>query len=260
MMRRYLKTAAMAATGQLGEGPLFLIDYLLRFLRVAVLLALWRVILAGRGPVSGMTLPAVLTYTLVAEVFAEQLACRAGLEDVLWDGSVVTRFLRPLSMVGQFAAEMAGRWAFSFAAFSLPLLLAAGAMGVDPRPAGPAAALLFPVSLGLAVAVGLALDFLFAALMVYLEISIWLLNQLRAAAGVLLSGALIPLALLPWGLGDLFGWLPFAAMASAPLRIYTGTGPAAWLLASQLAWALLLWPLAQLLWRASRERMVSHGG
>lgn len=258
--RRYLKTAAMAAAAHAGESPLFLADYLLRFLRVAVLLSLWRVILAGRGPVAGMTLAAVLTYTLIAEVFAEQLAPRAGFEGALWDGSIVTRYLRPLPVTGQFVAEMAGQWAVGLLCCSLPLLLAAPLLGVDPRPAGMVAALLFPFSLLLAIVVGLALDFLFAALMVYLEVSVWLLNQVRAAAGVLLSGAMIPLALLPWGIGDLFGWLPFAAMASAPLRVYTGSGDPLPLLGAQLAWALVLWPLAHWCWRANRERVVSHGG
>ncbi|HPL31003.1 MAG TPA: hypothetical protein PLG21_23405 [Anaerolineae bacterium] len=49
-------------------------------------------------------------------------------------------------------------------------------------------------------------------------------------------------------------------MASAPLRIYTGTGPALALLAMQAAWSLVLWPLAHRLWQANRERLVCYGG
>jgi hypothetical protein len=43
----YLKTAAMAAW-DLGDSPLFLLDYVLRIVRVLVLVALWRTILDGR--------------------------------------------------------------------------------------------------------------------------------------------------------------------------------------------------------------------
>ena len=68
------------------------------------------------------------------------------------------------------------------------------------------------------------------------------------------------LALLPAGIGAVFGWLPFASMASAPLQLYIGTGDATRLLALQVGWSLLLWPLARWLWRISRERMVSYGG
>jgi ABC-2 type transport system permease protein len=259
-LRQQWKTAMMAAASYAGDSRYFLADYLLRFLRVSLLLSLWRIILEGRGPVSGMTMGAVLTYTLIAEVFGEQLTCRGGIEDAFWEGTVVTRFLRPMGMVGQFAAEMVGRWCFTSCTFSLPLLLAAPLLGVDPAPVSPAAGGLFLVSLVLGVSIGLALEFFFAALMVSLELSVWLLGNFRAAVGTLLSGALLPLALLPWGLGELFAWLPFASMASAPLRIYTGSGDPAVLLAVQAAWAVALWPLAGWLWRASRERMVSHGG
>jgi ABC-2 type transport system permease protein len=260
LLRKYHATAQMAATAYMSDSRYFLADYLLRFLRVALLLSIWRTLLAGRGAVSGLTMGAVLTYTLIAEVFGEQLACRAGIEDAFWEGTVVTRFLRPMGAVGQFASEMAGRWAFTFCTFSLPLLLLAPALGVNPAPASLASGALFVVSLALAVSIGLALEFLFAALMVALELSVWLIGNFRAAVGTLLSGALLPLALLPWGLGHVFAWLPFASMASAPLRIYTGTGSPPLLMAVQAGWALLLWPVAGWLWRANRERMVSHGG
>jgi ABC-type uncharacterized transport system permease subunit len=260
LLRKYRKTAAMAAASYTGDSPLFLMDYLLRLLRVAVMLSIWRTLLAGQGTVSGMTLETVLTYTLIAEVFAELLACRTGLENAFWEGTIATRLLRPLGFVGLFTAEMLGRWGFGFCAFSLPLLISAPLLGVSPLPASPAAAGLFLLSLALSVAVGLALDFLLAAFILWLDASTWLIERFRAAVGTLLSGALLPLALLPWGLGQVLEWLPFASMASAPLRIYTGTGDAIRLLALQAGWSLLLWPAALALWEANRERIVSHGG
>jgi ABC-type uncharacterized transport system permease subunit len=77
---------------------------------------------------------------------------------------------------------------------------------------------------------------------------------------VVLSGAVVPLALLPWGLGGALEWLPFASVAWAPLAIYTGMGDATRLIALQAFWALALWPLAGWLWRANREKVVGYGG
>src|SRR5579872_1005903 len=94
--RGFAKTAQIAALGAAGENLLFLVDYLLRFLRVALLLSLWRLVLA-RHPVPEMGTAAVLTYTLIAEVFSEPLACRTELDVSLWDGTITTRVLRPLS-------------------------------------------------------------------------------------------------------------------------------------------------------------------
>ena len=244
MLRKYWKTAALAATAFVGDSPLFLMDYLLRFLRVAVLLSIWRAILAGRGTTAGMTIGSVLTYTLIAEVFGEQFACRTGLDEAIWEGSIAGRFLRPMGTVAQFAAETFGRWWFSFSAFSVPLLLCSPLLGVNPLPASAAAAGWFVPSLALAISIGLALEFIFAALMISLEIGIWVMGGLRTAISTLLSGALLPLALLPWGIGAVFGWLPFASMASAPLRIYTGTGnPLITSCSSAVAWGAANWTI-----------------
>jgi ABC-2 type transport system permease protein len=260
VLHKYWKTAAMAATSYTGDSPLFLLDYLVRFLRVAVLLTIWRVILAHKAPVDGMALASVLTYTLMAEVFASQLSPRTGMDWALWQGAIVGRMLQPLGLFGQFAAEAAGRWLFELGAFSVPLLLLAPALGVSPLPASGEAAGLFTLSLALAISVGLALEFIFGALLVLWSLPIWAVIQIRNAVTTLLSGALLPLALLPPGVGALFAWLPFASMASAPLQIYVGVGDARMLLALQAGWSLALWPLAHWLWHISRERMVSYGG
>ncbi len=259
-LRRYGETAAMAATSYVGDSRLFLFDYLLRVVRVIVLLSIWRTILGGKGAVSGMTLGAVLTYTLIAEVFGEQLNCSTRLETSLWEGSITMHLLQPMGLAAQFLADACGRWAIGFVLFSAPLLACAPLLGVDPRPVSALAGLLFVLSLVLGVAVGLALEFLFGGLVVALQQGVWLVDRLRVAVTLLLSGALLPLALLPWGLGNVFGWLPFASMASAPLKIYTGTGDPLPLLLLQTGWAVVLWPLAQRLWNANREKLVGYGG
>jgi ABC-2 type transport system permease protein len=255
----YFQTAAMAA-GVIGDSPFFLLTYALRLLRVVVLLALWHIILADHTLAGPMSLQAVLTYTVVAEVFADQLALRTTLNDAFWEGTLVIRFLRPMGLVRQFSAEMGGRWAVDFALFSVPLFLFAPALGVDPRPTSATAGLLFVPSLALAVLVGLAVEVLVGACVVALEQPVWLVEYMRKAIATLLSGSLLPLAFYPWGIGDLFGWLPFAAMAWAPLAVYTGTGNPLTLMASQVFWVAVLWPLAGWLWQSNREKLVSYGG
>jgi ABC-type uncharacterized transport system permease subunit len=122
------------------------------------------------------------------------------------------------------------------------------------------AGLLFPLSLLIGSAVGLALEMILGALTVILDQSPWALAVVRHSLFGLLAGAIIPLDLMPWQLGTLLAWLPFAAQASAPLKIYVGLGEAGWLLASQLVWAVLLWWLADWLWRSQRERFAVYGG
>lgn len=259
-MRQYWKTATMAASGSVGESPLFLLDYLLRFLRVVVLLTLWRTIFAGKSLHAGMGLETVLTYTLAAEVFRHQLECRgSGLGWAIWEGAIATRLLRPMGMFSQFAAALFGEWMLSFATFSVPLLLVSPWLGVHPMPADVLSGLAFLLSLGLAVSVGLAIEFIFGTLVVLMQ-NMWAAQVVRDSAVTVLSGAVLPLALLPWGLGGVLTWLPFASMASAPLQIYVGEGNPGFLMALQLGWSAVLWPLAFHLWSANQERLVSYGG
>jgi len=263
-LRQSMATAVVSGTGYLGENPLVVLDYLLRVARVAILLTLWRTIYAAHAastPVSAsMPLHALLTYTLIAEVFADQLACRTTLDDAVWSGTIIVKFLTPMSTAMQFAAEMAGRWMVNFTLCSLPLLLLAPLFGIDPRPANGAAGFFFVVSLTLAIANGLAQEFIFGAGQIMLDLPVWLVGTLRTALIALLSGAVIPLALFPAGAGELFQWLPFASMASAPLRIYTATGDAVPLLLVQAGWVAALCPVAVWSWRSCREKLVGYEG
>jgi ABC-2 type transport system permease protein len=243
-----------------GDSPLFLIDYATRLLRVIVLLSLWRAILGQTSAPSAMPLSAVLTYTLVGEVFAEQLAIHTMIPNAFWEGTIVLRFLRPMGLVSQFTAESAGTWLVHLTLFSLPLLLVAPLLGVDPRPASMLAGALFVVSLVLGIMVGLAIELFIIAVTVGSEQPIWMVHNIRLAVGTLLSGSLVPLAYYPWGIGEVFGWLPFASTAWAPLAIYTGATDPWRALLLQLAWAVVLWPLASRVWAINREKVVGYGG
>jgi len=262
-LSKYRKTAGMVASSAYAEQRYIGLvgNLLIDLVRVLLLIAVWRSAFTGRQTVGGMTLSSVLTYTLISEVFGNQLSSRATLDSALWEGSIANRLLRPMGVFGQFVAEMVGGWAGPGALlFAIPLLIAAPWLGIDPLPASAGAGAWFIASLTLSVAVGVAFDIAFAALMVYFENSIYAMQQMRNALVTLLSGALIPLALLPWNLGQYLQWLPFASLASAPLRIYTGTGEPLPLVGLQAAWCAVLWPAAVALWAHTRERLVSHGG
>ena len=236
-------------------------DFGLRLLRVVLLLSLWRIVLPETGATSGMTRAAVLTYTLIAAVFAGQLSLGTGIELALTSGNIANRFLRPAGVFGQFTAEMVGAGLRDLLLFSLPLLCLGPLLGVNPLPAGAGAALLFACSLALALLVAAALDFIFASIMVLLEHSVYAMMKLRTAVSALLSGAVIPLALMPWGIGDVLG-LPAVRGAGlgSPAHLHRHRRSAAPARDCRRSWVALLWPLAHLLWNANRERLVTHGG
>jgi len=258
--RQWRATAWLAASAHVGDSRLFVFDYAIRGLRVAILISIWIMVVGARPDASPLALPALLAYTVVAEAFSQAIHLETGLANAFWQGTLVNYFLRPVGVVRQFAAEGSGRVVLDFALFSLPLFGVSAAFGLAVLPVSITAALWFALSLVLSVAVGLAIEFIAGAIALLSDQPIWLIENVRRALSRVLSGAVLPLAILPFGLGDVLEWLPFAATAWAPPAIYTGFESAPRLVAPQLAWALVLWPLALGLWQRNREKVVAYGG
>jgi len=237
----------------------FLSGYFVRLVRILLLLSIWRAVLPQTSEAG--QLDQVLRYTLLAGVFWQQVDVETTASTTFWEGSASSRFLRPLSVFGQYMAETVGKWVPGLLFFSIPLLLVSPLLGVDLRPISEATMWLFLVSLAIGILSGFAMDFILTGFMVYLGNDNFVASQIRAATTMLLSGALIPFYLLPLGIGSVLEWLPFATMASAPLSIYTGTaGSVTQMLLLQSGWCLALWTAASYIWKKNRQKLVIFGG
>lgn len=258
--RAHAATIRLAATAPFAEGLWTLFVVALRFIRVLILLAIWRTLIPGGSEVSGYGHGTILTYALMAEVFAPQLNVLTPIQGSLWNGTIAGRFTWPMPIATQFAAEMIGDWCLPALLVSVPLLLLSPLLGVNVLPSSIVRLGLSCLSLALAIAVGIAIDMAYTVVTVRLGISVWLLDPLRGVIQALGSGAWIPLALFPFHLGVILDWLPFAAAASAPLRIYVGTGEPLRLVALQVAWLIVLGLVVREAWRHSREKVALYGG
>ena len=76
----------------------------------------------------------------------------------------------------------------------------------------------------------------------------------------LLTGAVIPFAALPWGIGRFLALTPLGTLAGAAPAIYVGLESPGPILLAQACWTVLLWPLAIWRFRRAREKMISYGG
>jgi ABC-2 type transport system permease protein len=77
------------------------------------------------------------------------------------------------------------------------------------------------------------------------------------------SGMILPLVVFPGWLGDLARALPWAAMIQTPGDVFLGKDTGGGLLTAyrfQAGWALALLVSGRLLTRATRRRLVIHGG
>lgn len=247
----------MSATQSFGAHflPVFA-GYLVRLLQIFIMIAVFRSLPANRA----MRVSSLLSYAVLSSALGEQLRVSTPMVDTIWDGSFLSRMTRPLSVLGGFAAETAGRWLPSLLLYSAPVCLAAALLGVPMAPRRLSLLPVFAASLLLGVSLGFAMDFLFSMLALRMRNACWAVVSIRGALTALLSGAAIPFALLPPAAANVLSLLPFASLAGAPLSIYVGAGDPLPLLALSAGWNVLLWPACIVLFRRSGERLISFGG
>ena len=78
---------------------------------------------------------------------------------------------------------------------------------------------------------------------------------LRGAVTDILSGAVVPLALLPSPLAVVAHLSPFQAIVYIPLSLYLGRASALPELGIQLVWVIVLWFLARAVWASGLRRL-----
>jgi hypothetical protein len=202
------------------------------------------------GEVGGLTLAALLTYTLVGEP-SRGCSIRARSCTRPWQGTVATRWLQPLGVFAQYGADAAGRWALDLALFAPPSMRSRRCR-VNPAGESAAAACSWSASRW---AWRLSARVRAAALMVVWQLPVFTVHQVRQAITALLSGGL-PLAVLPWGSGS---WPGCRSPAGLGALATTSARASAGLVALQAFWAAVLWLAAGRLWAGLQEKLVAYG-
>ncbi len=255
-MIKYAKTAHMACLEKTNGGVIYLMpDIFIKICTLIPLVFLWKVVMSS-GVDVGMSMQQMLSYTYVSALLSDMLVVITAASGWLSEGVLMRLYCRPLSVLGQLVAQTVGGWLPKLLLFSLPMAIISPFIGVSLKPASP----WFFISLLLCISLGFAIDVLFDCLSIKMRNMSWLISRIRAAIIALLSGTVIPIRLLPLGLGEAMKYQPFASLGGAPLSIFVGAAEAASVLWVQIIWNLILWPVALLVFKKSQEGMVSYGG
>ncbi len=255
-MNKYLKTAWMSCLEKTNGGVLYLVpDVIIKIATLIPQVFLWRVVMSA-GVDVGMTMTQMLTYTYVSALLSSMMVVKTPATGWLSEGVLLRLYGRPYSVIGQLIAQTVGGWLPMLGMFSLPMAVVAPALGVNLIPATP----WFFASLVLCVSLGFAIDLLFACLCIKLRNMNWLVDRIRAAIVAFFSGTIIPVRLLPLGIGEVMQYQPFACLGGAPLTLFTGAASPWEILPLQLIWNLILWPVSLFVFKKSQEGVVSYGG
>jgi ABC-2 type transport system permease protein len=177
-------------------------------------------------------------------------------------GSIALELVRPASYQASQLAQAVGIAAIEGLGGGLLCVALAFGMGGAQGPASAWHGLGFGLSAILGFIIRFQIGYLTSLLCVWTINGVGLL-WVRTAISNILSGALVPLPLLPGPLEQLARFGPFQATVYTPVRIYLGAGSIrdqAAALAIQLAWVVVLWASGRLLWRSSSRELAVQGG
>ncbi|MBB5872264.1 ABC-2 type transport system permease protein [Allocatelliglobosispora scoriae] len=260
-MRAYLRFAALSLRTGISYSTAIALGTLGRCFQLLATVAIWGALLANGGTLGGFDLPEMKAYLLVGFV-VNVLGSTVGdwaMAQRIHSGMIALDLVRPINyQATQFAATLGG------VVLDLVVIVVAG--GGFVLLAQPIEA---PQHWGLLLA-SLLLVVPLKFLIVYLSTLICFYTQnyhgvfwAREAIWLLLSGAMVPLALLPDAVQLIASLLPFAAVMSTPALIYLGkvsTADAVGLIAIQVGWVAGLWLVSRLAWRGASRRLTVHGG
>lgn len=242
-------------------------DYLINFVGILVMVYLlrvvWTAVYDGRATVDGVPLATIIAYSTLAVV---QYALFnpwnfSQIPQRVREGKVAVDLLRPVGFVSQAFAGQAGVTVALLPLMVLIMPLAILLGGMAP-PAGASAVFGYVASLTLGYVISAQIAVVVGCLAFWTTELTGIFIIFRTTSQFL-SGAMVPLWVMPDWLATVAQLLPFQATAYTPTAIYlgrlTGTDMAV-AVAVQAAWIAVVALIARLVWSRAVRRVVVQGG
>jgi ABC-2 type transport system permease protein len=262
--RRYLSIARMALQQALAYRGTALFTVLILFLWIAILFSFWNSAYAGRDEIAGYTHRDMRTYILLAYAINALVGWRIarGMLGRIRTGEIVIDMIRPLNYrTTQLATAAGGGVIEGFISFGIAIGLGLVFFDIRP-PAGVLAAVLFVGSVLAGFVTKVLVIFLISLLTFWTLQGVGLMWAQQSLIAIL-SGTLVPLALLPGWIRVVAEVLPLRGIVATPVSIYLG-GVQGWelagLLALQLGWLAVLWWVTDKAWIAAFRAVEVQGG
>lgn len=241
----------------------FWIGLVLNIINMAILVYFWRAIYVGTNTISGLTLDQTLTYILLAFIFMPLTN-----NDVVWEfgnnlreGMMIHHLLRPINFQGMNYIQNLGTLAIRLT-LNAPMALVAVLLFGLHFPTDPGAWLAFIISAVLGFTVMFFFNWCLACLTFYTT-ETWGLGVLIEGMNFFLSGALIPLVMMPEWLRTLVLSFPFAQALAMPVNLLTGItsfadAPRTWFV--QILWILGMWIISSMFFKIAVRKITVQGG
>ncbi len=262
-MTAYIAYAKKSFLGRSAYRFDHLMSILSTVLQFFIFYEIYRTLYGSSEQIDGITMPMVTTnFVLSLGLGAIFSPDDYFLPNKIWDGSISTELLRPISFKGRMIAENVGNSAFNLIFKFIPVLIITLLTTGVNAPADFPCLLLFILSAILGYGVLWSISFAIQMTSFWL-INIWSLVTIKNVFVNVLSGSMIPLWFMPDWMQGVLNFTPFASICFTPVRIYLGQlsyGDIAVKCAIQLVWIVLIYLIGDLLWRKGQRKLIVQGG
>lgn len=234
----------------------------MQLVTLIVMVYFWRAVFENRTDVAGQSLEQTLNYILITRLIAgfADTGLIQNFGRLLYKGDFSIELLRPLDFQMNQLAQVVSGWLTQLI-LRWPLVPLALLFGLH-LPSSPAVYLAFVLSVTLGALVLFFFDYLLACV-TFLTLEVWGLSVMRQGLANFLSGALIPLTLMPDWLRLICEVVPFSQAIFVPAAILSGTLPLERVPAAlgvQLLWLIGLWLLSRAVFSRAIRKVTVQGG
>ena len=232
-------------------------------IRLVIYIEIYKALYGGREAVDGITLSMVTTnFILSLGLESFFVVNDFYLANKLYDGSIATEMLLPVTFHGRMLADNLGVALFKLLFHFVPAMVVAVIFIGIEQPAGDAAFGLFILSAMFGYGVLWSISFMFQMFSFWL-INVWAIMTIKNVFINVLSGSMIPLWFMPETVRKIISFTPFEGIYFTPVQIYLGNISGGEIVAGfikQLVWICCLMTLGFILWNKGKKKLVVQGG
>jgi len=240
----------------------FWIGLVLNAIGMAILVFFWRAIYADTETISGLAQNQTINYIVLAFIFMPLTG-----NDLVWDfgsnlreGLMIHHLLRPLNFQLMHYVQMLSNLVLRLV-MNIPMVVVALLVFGLHLPTDPNTWLAFLISALLGFTVMFYFNW-FLACFTFYTTEIWGLGVLIEGMTFFLSGALVPLVMMPEWLRTIVLSIPFAQALAVPVGLLTGItplsdAPRVWFV--QVLWIIGMWLISTLFFRVAVRKITVQG-
>ena len=232
-------------------------------IRLVIYVEIYKALYGGREAVEGITLSMVTTnFILSLGLESFFVVNDFYLANRLYNGSIATEMLLPVTFHGRMLADNLGVALFKLIFHFVPAMIVAVIFIGIEKPASASAFGLFLLSTLLGYGVLWSISFMFQMFSFWL-INVWAIMTIKNVFINVLSGSMIPLWFMPEIMKKVIGFTPFESIYFTPVQLYLGklsSGEIAAGFIKQAVWIVVLLICGMLLWNKGKKKLVVQGG